>query len=308
MQPVCRGSILVHLILNGLLVQDVVVDDYALVFVRREIRRDEEVDVVLDQKLAGVALWVLEVDIQPKLVRQTDVLRIHRLPAALERLGQIQGHAEAMRLIKELVCLFHAAWNHARRVLWHVVLGYSDLDVRLVADAPSSVLCKQLPSLYELHPDGRNLDAFSERYQDKVGGDVGADDVILLGNGDLVGELVRPNVLVNLLHGHGFEHVAPECSDDADVRGRRELLAHVTSVHRGLEVVHDPVRRQALDALVEVAGHLEGKVPLMVPGIDLVRLVLVGDFDGEQRQVVDEKVCLLGNGLRAHGVGQMPSA
>jgi hypothetical protein len=76
----------------------------------------------------------------------------------------------------------------------------------------------------------------------------------------------------DLLHGHGLEHVVAQRANDANVRGGRELLAHVPSVDRRLEVVYDPVCRQPLHALVCVAGHLELEVPLMISGIDLVCL------------------------------------
>jgi hypothetical protein len=58
--------------------------------------------------------------------------------------------------------------------------------------------------------------------------------------------------------------------------------------------------------LVEVVGHVETKVPLMVAGVDLVCFVLAR-IVRKQVYVFDEEVCLVGNGLRAHGVGQMPS-
>jgi|SRR5690242_12131865 len=87
-----------------------------------------------------------------------------------------------------------------------------------------------------------------------------------------------------------------------------ELLAHVSPVNCGFQVVHDPVCRQPFDALVEVARHLELEVPLMMSGVNFVRLrALVWSGHREQRQGVDEEVCFLRNGLRADGVGQVPS-
>jgi hypothetical protein len=74
------------------------------------------------------------------------------------------------------------------------------------------------------------------------------------------------------------------------------------SIHGGFEVVDDPVGRQPLDALVEVLRHLEGEIPLMVAGADLVRLVLAA-IGWEQVDMLDEEVCLMRNGLRAHGIG-----
>lgn len=134
-----------------------------------------------------------------------------------------------------------------------------------------------------------------------------ADNVVLLRDGDFVGQLVRPDILVDLLHGHGFEHVASERPNDADMRQSTELLAHVPSVHRGLQAVDYPIGREPLYALVEVWGHLELEIPLMVAGVQFVRLGLAADVDGKEVEFFDQKVCLLCNGLRAYGVGQVPS-
>lgn len=46
----------------------------------------------------------------------------------------------------------------------------------------------------------------------------------------------------------------------------------------------------------------------MISRIDLVRFVLVVAIDREEVEVLNEEVGLLRDGLRAHGVGQMPPA
>lgn len=162
MQSISRGCILIDLVLHCLLVQNVLVDHDALILVWRQVWRNEEVDVVLYQQLTGVAFWVLEIDVQSQLVAQTDVLRVDRLAAVLERVGQIERHGKAMRLVEKGVGVLNAIGDGARRVGWHVAFGHSNLHVLLMAYAPTGVVCKQLARFYQLHLDGRYLDALSE--------------------------------------------------------------------------------------------------------------------------------------------------
>jgi hypothetical protein len=63
MQAICRRRILVDLVLYRLLVQESLVNYHTLVFVRRQIRGNEEVHMVLDQQLTSVTFWVLEVHV-----------------------------------------------------------------------------------------------------------------------------------------------------------------------------------------------------------------------------------------------------
>ena len=179
-----------------------------------------------------------------------------------------------MRLVEELICLVKAVRNPVCGIVRHVAFGHGNLDVRLVAYPPASVVCEELTGLDKLHLNSRYLHAFAEWNQDKVCCDVRSNNIILLRDSDFIGELIRPDILIDLLHGHRLEQVAAKGANNADVRSGRELLAHIASIHGRLEVVDDPVGRQPLDALVEVVGHLEAKVPLMVAGVDFVCLVL----------------------------------
>lgn len=90
------------------------------------------------------------------------------------------------------------------------------------------------------------------------------------------------------------------------MRRGRQLLAHVAAINGGLEVVNDPVGGKALDTLVEILGQFEVKVPLMVTGTDFVCLVLAA-VDGEEVDGLDKKSRLVGYGLGADRVGQVPS-
>jgi hypothetical protein len=132
--------------------------------VRGEVGRYEQVDVVLDQELAGVALGVLEVDVQPQLVREADVLCVDGLSAVLQRLGQVQSHGEAVRFVEEVVCVVDVVRDEVCRVLRQIGFLHCNLDVSLVAYPPASVLCEQLSRLDQLHLDGRDLDALPQRY------------------------------------------------------------------------------------------------------------------------------------------------
>jgi len=164
--------------------------------------------VVLDEELAGVALGVVQVHVEPQLVRDAHVLRVDRLSAVLERLWEVQRHGEPVALVKEMVGIIDALRNHVSRVLGHRRFRRCYLDVDLVGHSSPGIIAEELSRLYQFHLNVPYLDAFSERYQHVVSRDRGPHNVILPGYCDLVGDFVGPDILVDLLHGHGLHKVS----------------------------------------------------------------------------------------------------
>lgn len=90
------------------------------------------------------------------------------------------------------------------------------------------------------------------------------------------------------------------------MRSCSQLLADVSSIQRCAEVVHNPICAEALHTFVCIARECEFEVPLMVTGVDFVRLALVA-ICGKEVQGLVEESGLVHDRLGRYGVGRGPS-
>ena len=109
-----------------------------------------------------------------------------------------------------------------------------------------------------------------------------------------------------LLHWLCFKHVSPQRPDYSDVFGRGKLFRQVASVDGRVQIVDNPIRINALHALIECTGHLEAETPLMHARVDLMRFIF-GAFCRKEVLIFSVKPQLCQDWLRSYGVCGAPS-
>lgn len=126
----------------------------------------------------------------------TDKVRIHILPALLERLGKSKREFELVRLVKRMivVLLGHSLLS----VIGHVEFLFCDNCVPRVRNGTFSLDCIQDDVLVQLHLDLSYCDPLFQGNQLEISSGLGSEYEVGLRYCDLVRQLVRPHIFVGL--------------------------------------------------------------------------------------------------------------